>query len=189
MSNKKYLVLAVGIALAAVVTTILVWPRPAEDLPGRELTRSELELRDGRLFVPGEEEPFDGTLVEYFAGQTMKASIEIKDGNAHGVTRGWYESGQVEVEEHFTEGVSHGLRTRWHANGQKRSEVEVVDGKLSGQYAEWYDNGTKAAQAYLVDGKADGLSEAWHRSGKLKSRVKLNHGEVVSREYFEEDPS
>jgi antitoxin component YwqK of YwqJK toxin-antitoxin module len=34
-------------------------------------------------------------------------------------SRGWYENGQLEVEEQFVQGTSHGSRTRWYATAKK----------------------------------------------------------------------
>ena len=154
--------------------------------PVVERTRDQLEQRDGKLFEPEASEPFTGMLVEYYPEKKPKIAIEIQDGRPHGLSCGWYENGQMEVEERFVSGVSHGQRTRWHENGQKRSEAQIENGQITGKFFKWHDNGQKAAEATLVNGKPDGVSEAWHESGAPKSRVELRDGEIVSKEYFAE---
>ncbi len=162
--------------------------RPRTESPVlAERTRSELDLRDGVLFPVDSNEPFEGTLVEYYPGKVKKAAIEIRGGRAHGVTRGWFENGQQEVEEHFRNGVSHGLRRRWYADGQRKSETKIVEGVVSGRYIKWHENGEKAIEMTLVDSEADGLSLAWHPSGKLKSRAIMDEGEIVEQEFFEDE--
>ncbi len=152
----------------------------------RELARHQFDLREGILYAKGESEAFNGTLAETFPGGAKRIAIVIRDGGAHGVSRGWYENGQLEVEENFVRGVSHGRRTRWHANGATKSEARIVDGAIEGVFTRWHDNGQKAAVAIMVDGVSHGVSEAWHASGARKSRVVLEAGEVVSSEFFED---
>lgn len=172
----------------AVAACILFAPRgadPASAAP-RELPRSELELRDGVLYAQGESLPFDGVLLEHFPGGTRRVAIEIRHGVAHGLSRGWHENGQREVEEHFVDGISHGSRTRWYPNGEKKSACEIVDGRIEGTFTRWHDNGQVAAVVTMANGVAQGVSEAWYPSGARKSRVVLEAGEVVSREFFDD---
>ena len=152
-------------------------------LPPSEVLRSDLELReDKRLYQHGSSEAFSGLLVENFSGEARKLEIEIHHGKAHGSSRGWFENGQIEVEETFIEGVSNGLRTRWYESGQKRFQAEIVDGVIEGPYVEWHDNGTKAVAMSLKNGVTDGLAETWYPSGARKSRFHYAAGTVAKRE-------
>ncbi len=184
-------VLIVGAALLTCAAIFSFWtgsrsPEPPGELLRSEFPRSALILRDGTLFAPGESRPFCGRLVENFGAGRRKLEIEISEGKAHGRSRGWYESGQLEVHETFLHGVSHGQRTRWHPNGKRKSLAQIEAGKIEGSYTEWYDNGQKAVEMNLVRGRPEGLAEAWHRPGSLKSRVHFVHGKQVSREFWDE---
>ena len=179
--------LALGLVVLIAVFAMLR-QKPARATAVREQRRDALELRDGALFIKGDSKPFDDVLFDNFATNTRKLAIEIQHGKANGLSRGWYETGQLEVEEAFSEGISHGLRTRWHTSGQKRSETQIARGKLEGRHTEWHDNGQKAVEMSLTDGQADGSAEAWHPSGALKSRTHFQAGKIVSREFFD-DPS
>ena len=176
-----------GVALAALLALALWWPRASVVEPD-ERTRAELELRDGVLFLPASEIPFSGLLVEKYTGDRPKLAIGIHLGRAHGLSRGWYENGQLEVEETFVRGVSHGRRTRWHANGAKKSQAEIVEGVITGWFTQWHENGTRAAAVPLLDGEPHGLAEAWHPSGALKSRVVFDRGEPAAQEFFPDGP-
>jgi antitoxin component YwqK of YwqJK toxin-antitoxin module len=165
------------------IAAVLIWrPAPA----ARHLTRAELDLREGVLFAKGEGKPFNGVMVERYSADQQKLTIEIANGKAHGLSRGWFENGQLEVEERFANGISHGPRTRWHMTGQKKSEARIEQGQLSGPYVEWHENGTKAVQMELVAGKAEGLAEAWHPSGALKSQTRFRAGEIIERHFFDD---
>lgn len=189
-TRSKVTIAGAGLALVFALAVLPGWfaPDPVEEMRNtlRECMRSELELREGVLFVKGESTPFEGTMVEVFPGGVRRIAIAIQDGRPHGISRGWYENSQLEVEEHFVHGVSHGLRTRWFANGVRKSEAQIADGKVEGTFTRWHENGQLAVEARMVGGVADGLSKAWHPTGKLKSRVVLKRGEVVEREFFDQ---
>ena len=185
MSNKLKVILLLALLATAIV---VFWPHQDDAAITGERTRDQLELREGDvLFVKETNEIFNGLLVEYYPDKVKKVAIEVTEGKPHGVSRGWYDNGQQEVEEHFVKGLSHGKRTRWYDNGTKKSEAEIDNGKIVGTFIKWHENGQKAAEAKMVDGKPDGLSQAWHPSGELKSQVTLKAGEIVSKEYWEDD--
>ena len=187
MSSKRCIAIAT-IAGAVVALIFVVTSRRDEEpsLAREELTRAELDLRDDVLYKKGSEKPFGGTLVEHYPEMKLKLAIEIRDGKPNGLSRGYYEDGKQEVEEHFEAGISNGTRIRWYQNGEKKSEAQIVDGKIEGTFTRWHDNGQKAAEAQMVAGEPHGLSQGWHRSGARKSRVELEHGNVVSKQFWDD---
>jgi antitoxin component YwqK of YwqJK toxin-antitoxin module len=64
--------------------------------------------------------------------------------------------------------------------------VQIVDGKIEGLFTRWHENGKKAAVAHMVAGVPHGVSVAWYPSGARKSRVVLEAGKVVSRQFFDD---
>lgn len=184
MSSKRNIFL-VAVGVLALAAAALWFNQPSEALVER--TRDQLELRDGTLFAKDSDERFTGILTEYFSGTNKRSSIEILDGKAHGLSRGWHENGQLEVEETFEQGVAHGQRTRWHANGQKKSEAMIMNGELNGRFTQFHPNGQRAAEVNMVAGKPHGESLAWNDAGDLAARVELSAGEIVQQEYFNQD--
>ena len=178
---KRKLIAFAGLAIVAVA--VLLATR-AGRTPPREVLRSDLDLREGVLYLHGSKQPFTGLLVEDFSKGVRKLAIDLRHGKVEGRSHGWFENGQMEVEETFVAGVSHGLRTRWHANGQKKSEEHIEHGVVTGRYIEWHDNGQKAVEMTLKDGHPDGLVEAWHPDGTLKSQTRFESGKIVKREFF-----
>ncbi len=174
-------------ALLLLLAAVCAWIGLARHRIGvRELTIFEVDRRDGLLFAHGEKQPFAGRLIENYSKNVRKAQVEIRNGKAHGLSRGWFDNGQMEVEETFVEGVSHGPRTRWHRNGARKSLAQIEHGKIVGEYTEWHENGKMAVRMTLRDGQPDGQIEAWHPSGALKSRVRFEHGKQVSRQFFDD---
>lgn len=182
--RKKHLVL-VGVAVVAWMAFLAIraWWTPTREVL-REVVRGDLDLREGVLYVHGAKEPFQGVLIEDFSKGVRKLAIDIRQGRADGVSRGWFENGQLEVEETFVAGVSHGLRTRWHANGKKKSEEHIEHGVVTGRYVEWFDNGQKAVEMVLQAGHPEGLAEAWYPDGTRKSQTQFADGKIVKREFF-----
>ena len=155
----------------------------------RELPRSALTLRDGRLYESSttpspDASPFTGVFYENFPSGERKLKIEVRDGKVHGTSVGYFENGQREVLEHFTHGVSNGLRTRWDTEGRKLSEEPIKNGKLNGTFVKWHPNGNKAVQMTMVKGEIDGVAEAWHPDGTLKSKTRFVDGKLINRQFL-----
>lgn len=173
-----------GVAVVALLAIFSFLPK--KNVQTRERYLHELDRRDGMLYPHGEETPFTGLLVQDYEAGVRKAAVEIQGGKAHGVSRGWFDNGQLEVQEHFTEGVSHGLRERWYRNGARRCTALIEAGKVQGEYCEWHDNGQLAVRMNVWDGSPEGEVEAWFPSGALKSRVRFEGGKQVSRAFFDD---
>ena len=178
---RKRSQILIGFLVVAVAALLIV---RALHTPPREAVRSELDLRDGVLYLHGETRPFSGLLVEDFTKGQRKLAIDVRYGKVNGISRGWYDNGQREVEETFVAGVSDGLRTRWHRNGQKKSEEHIEHGHVNGPYVEWYDNGRKAVTMTVRDGQPEGEVMAWYPDGAPKSRSHFAGGKMVDREFF-----
>ena len=186
MWNKRTVLTAGFLACALVAAGVFFWPTPSPPpapVPA-ELPRAGLTLRDGRMCPLAGGGPYTGIMFERSAQGKRLTEVPLKEGLIQGVARGWYDSGQLEVEETYLNGVSQGVRRRWHQNGQLKSEATIVAGKLHGPYTEWHDNGKKAAHLTLVEGKPEGLSEAWHPDGSPKAVVVMKEGKPVKQEFF-----
>jgi hypothetical protein len=183
--NWRSLAISVGGLAGLILLLQLMWPEPAPVMTDRgEWTMADLDLRDGVLHLRTGDEIFNGTLVENYSKDSQKLAIEVRNGVAEGLTRGWYDNGQLEVEETFVNGVSNGTRTRWYDNGTKKSEATIVAGVLNGRFLKWHLNDQKAAEVTMTEGKPHGLALAWYPSGRLKSRVQLDQGVPVEKEFF-----
>lgn len=148
----------------------------------------QLELTDDGLRLREDGDLFTGHLVDFYSGtnQQMKSKSRVEAGKLNGLSTGWFESGQKQVQEHFVQGVSDGKRIKWHENGAKSAEETIKDGELNGLLMKWHDNGQKAESMEMVDGKPHGLAKAWYPSGAVKAIVTLNMGEVETQEFWKD---
>lgn len=168
------------LACVLLVVTVVVWRGWTARVPVEKALRSELELRAGVLYRAAAALPFEGLIVEDWRAGQRRVEVTIGGGRAHGLSRGWYENGQIEVEEHFVHGVSHGTRTRWFAEGGKKSQVEIRQGQLSGTFREWHPNGQLARETPLRNGVAHGEVKSWDVAGKLTGTAQVSHGQKVA---------
>ncbi len=184
MPNKpswRLRLLGVGALVAiALVTGWLLREKSAP--PSATALRTDLVLRDGALFRAGAAQPFSGLLISDWRPGQRRTEITIREGRAHGLSRGWYENGQLEVQETFVKGVSDGTRTRWYAEGGKKSEVKIRAGELTGVFREWHPNGRLARETPLEGGVAHGEVRAWDAQGKPSGTALVEHGKRVSRQ-------
>lgn len=162
--------------VVAVLIVVLAWRYWVARWPEEVVLRPELELREGQLYRPGGSEPFFGLLVENWRPNQRRVEVTIRDGRADGLSRFWYENGQMEVKEHFVRGVSNGQRTRWYADGGKKSEVLIKEGQLVGVFREWHANGQLARETPLSGGVADGEVKSWDELGKALRSTRVKNG-------------
>lgn len=169
---------AVAVVLAVVAMT--VWATRDQRRAPAVAQRAELDLREGVLFRKGEPGPFTGLLVAEWRPGVRRTEVTIRAGRAHGRTRGWFENGRLEVEEHFRHGLSHGLRTRWYPDGAKKSQVTVRDGQLAGVFREWHANGRLARETPLVEGAPHGLVRSWNEHGEPAGTAQVERGRRIT---------
>ena len=80
-----------------------------------------------------------------------------------GKWQNWYENGQLQSEQTFTnEGRPTGVLKTWYPSGKTESVVDY-----SGQKSEyWFENGTKQSEGpILTDGTPVGNWTGWHSNG------------------------
>lgn len=154
--------------------------------PPARLTIEELVQRSGVWYLKSTDQPFTGIMFEPNGKDKLLSEIQLEEGLAHGIARGWYPSGQLEVEEPFSRGKSNGTRKRYHENGKIRSIATISEGVLDGPFKEYHDNGQLAVEMTLVKGFGQGPSRAWYPSGKLKAEVTLVEGNPTEAQYYED---
>ena len=101
--------------------------------------------------------------------------VTLKDGLENGLSRGWYENGQMEYEENYKEGVEDGLHREWHANGQLLSEGNYKDGVEDGLFREWSADGQLLSEENYKDGVL--ISEkCWDWDGNEVECIEIEEG-------------
>lgn len=151
-----------------------------------EVPRSSLVLKDGRLYRPSQSAPFTGTVVEHYPAARLQSRSVVSNGLLHGLSEGWYTNGVRQVAENFVGGFSEGVRLKWYSDGAKLSEAAISAGKLNGTFRRWHESGQLAEQIELRDDQPHGESLAYYPSGFLKTRLRMERGQLVTTESFKD---
>jgi antitoxin component YwqK of YwqJK toxin-antitoxin module len=151
-----------------------------------EVPRTQLELRSNRLHQIGASNAFNGWMVEYYPDGALRSRSAVTNGLLHGLSQGWHTNGQLQVSEYFVAGISHGPRSKWYPSGSKQSEAHIADGRLNGPFRRWHENGTLSEKVEFVADQPEGLSLAYFPSGFLKARATMQHGQPLSREFWQD---
>jgi len=145
---------------------------------------TEVETREGRVWLKGTNVLFTGVMRETYTNGTVKAEATVRDGRLEGPTRGFYASGRLQVEEHFVGGVSDGVRRRFHEDGTPKSAEEISQGRLHGKSERFHPNGKLAERGTYREGQPDGLAESWDAAGQPVARVRFEQGKVVEQTFL-----
>ncbi len=156
-------------------------PTTVEPVSTREVPRSILALREGRLYAEGETAPFTGLMVEHYPSGEPRSRTQVAAGWLHGLSEGWFTNGVRQVREEFRDNVADGLRTRWYPDGTKAAETPIVNGKVHGLHRRWHANGRLSAEVEMRDDQPDGWSRAFGEDGSLVAEVRMEKGRVVER--------
>jgi antitoxin component YwqK of YwqJK toxin-antitoxin module len=159
-------------------------------------TVNEEEVRKlaGLTLLKSTEEPFTGTVLEYYNNEQKKEERNYKDGKLHGTWTEWYENGKILAKGEFTEGE--GIWTMFYENGQKKMQIIQLDkgdgetrwhenGKREyhreGVFERWYEyypNGQQREISSMIEGKPNGTWTKWYENGQKKSEVNFKGGKL-----------
>jgi antitoxin component YwqK of YwqJK toxin-antitoxin module len=78
----------------------------------------------------------------------------------------WFENGQLQAEENYTDGTRTGVQKSWYSDGKHESEIDLNG--LKAFY--WFANGQKQSEGSILNnGTPVGLWVAWHENGVKNS--------------------
>jgi antitoxin component YwqK of YwqJK toxin-antitoxin module len=184
--QSRRMVLSVALSLVVLIGIGVwlkgYWGKPGES--GSEKTLEELDLREGRLYLADQEILFTGYLIENYPNDDLRARSRVVEGMLHGISEGFYENGQREVQEEFRNGETHGKRLKWYESGAQLSEATAIEGELHGVFRRWHENGQLAEEIPMEKGQPSGLSRAFHLDGSLKALALMTNGAVVKSRHW-----
>jgi antitoxin component YwqK of YwqJK toxin-antitoxin module len=107
-----------------------------------EIPKTEVYTRGGLVYEVGAKEPFSGIVVgrgrESYHKRRLKFERTYVNGLQEGVTKYWYDDGQLESVIPFKKGQVEGVVIRYYSNGNKRSKVHYVNGLRGGKAGEMF---------------------------------------------------
>ena len=165
----------------------------------KEIYIEEVVERGGLIYEVNSDEPFTGSVVDYWDNNQLESRREYKNGIPNGLTEEYYKNGQVEYKRTFKDGLPiDGYYEEYHYNGNLKSKFNVKDGEVFGLRENFYSDGklesklnfntnSVISESFYKDGTLrersnskkgimDGLFEEFYENGNLKSRVNYKNG-------------
>ena len=130
-------------------------PDRVEDATADGVNWLTLQKRNGIMYLPTENTPFNGLAVSWYGRGRKQFKVTLKDGKMEG------------------------LWTKWNVNGQKTEEANYKKGKKDGLWTWWFENGQKSRKATYKDGKRDGFEIYYNEDGTEESRYTQKDGQLV----------
>ncbi len=96
----------------------------------------------------------DGYSFLYYAdGKTIQLEVPYVSSKKHGVSRKYFDNGQVYSETPYQEDTMHGTRKTYYRSGQLKSAIDYFEGKPSAGLVEYYQSGNQKRTPQIVYSK------------------------------------
>jgi hypothetical protein len=121
---------------------------------------------------------------EYYENGNIKSQAEIKNNLQHGITKVYYEEGQLYKVLNFDSGLQVDTMIIYYQNGQIQEISEIKDNLKNGSYREYFEDGSPKAEGWVKNGIPNGI---WKINDKGDSEPRFSYfknGELQSS--FEE---
>ena len=150
-----------------------------------ELSSDDVEYRQNEegellLYEIGEEEPFEGIIVDEYDNGHTNCKIEFKDGLRDGNFTFWRENEIPLSKGRYKNGLRHGKFTAYGGAGELLSEKTYANGKLNGPCNFYYRYSNDEVERFFEE-----LEEKDFEIGELKAQSKIRY----SCEFADDAPS
>jgi len=108
--------------------------------------------------------------------KTIKEKTTYINGVRNGLSKQYYDNGQLEIIINYKNGKKDGLSEYWFKSGKFSGIRNYKNGKLDGLLEEWYENGILYGKGYYKNNKRDGLFETRYINGQLEDRINYKNG-------------
>jgi antitoxin component YwqK of YwqJK toxin-antitoxin module len=89
------------------------------------------------------------------------------DGELHGITKSYYESGELESLETMQHGLFEGPYQRFYVDGRVANEGQYVNNEMSGLWKRYFETGELMEEVNFAKNEENGPFRLYHKNGKL----------------------
>ena len=130
-----------------------------------------------------------------------------RSGKLHGITKEYYETGELKTEEHYKmgnliakkefrrdgkpvyemkleDGKRQETQLQYYTTGELFRERALIDGLRHGLEIDYYRDGAKKAERNYINGKKEGSAKGFHNNGKVQGDWIFENGEPVLATIF-----
>lgn len=117
-----------------------------------------------------------GEEIYYYSNRKLpKLSLSWYEGQVQGISRSWYDSGQLESQREFNNNARHGLCTAWYRDGSLMLIEEYLHDKL--QKGEYHARGDSSPVSRISNGK--GVCTLFDEEGNLIKKIQYQDGKPL----------
>ena len=129
-----------------------------------------LERRaDGLWYNPGSQTPYTGKAERTHFDGARVSEVSYLKGRQHGLSRFWYNNGNIRSTFSYNTGVLDGNSTYYYRNGNIQNLTYYRQGVKHGLAIDWWPEGKKSFVESYVNGFPEGVWRSWWPNGKLAS--------------------
>ncbi len=119
---------------------------------------------------------FSGYLFQLYPSADTALVISFIDGVQEGITRKWYDNGQLAESRLYVQGKKEGVHQAWWQDGKPKFIFEVSDDAYTGELKEWYSTGQLAKEFHYKNGQEEGAQKMWWADGRLRANYMVRNG-------------
>lgn len=118
-------------------------------------------------------EGYSGEVFQCLEDCKVRYWCNYKDGKKEGLSRNWYENGQLYNERNYKDGERDGLETDWYDSGILQSKQKFKDGRRVGTFRGWWESNGKLQYEYEYSESGDGQLDGWYYEYYEDADVKI----------------
>jgi antitoxin component YwqK of YwqJK toxin-antitoxin module len=139
--------------------------------------------RDGKPLAKGSLKKGNGTLIKYNEMGYVTKTIEYKHGLQNGMSRAYFQNGNIQSEHLFKNGVQDGIQKYYYVKGGLCSESVIENGMVKGSMKIYYPNGKLWTEQIYVDGDLWNVKTLLDTAGKPMDHGTFSNGYGVLKLY------
>lgn len=143
---------------------------------------SQIEDRDGLLYLQGEDELFSGKIVDTLAQRILE--YEVVDGKKNGEFKISSISGAVMMAGNIKNNLNEGLWRYYYPNGQVESAGNFEKNLSVGKWIWYFENGKIREVGYYKSGKKDGDWTIYNEEGDVARKIYFKDGRITDDKDF-----
>ncbi|EHI79400.1 hypothetical protein HMPREF9093_00328 [Fusobacterium sp. oral taxon 370 str. F0437] len=132
-----------------------------------KISIENIEVRQEKLFIKGEETPITGTLEKKYPSGKIEATLEVVDGKLNGKTYIYYETGIVKKEENYVNSLMEGVVRTYYPSGRLLSQVNFKNDKEEGLMKGYFETGKLEIEIPYENGQVTGIEKKTMKKEKL----------------------
>lgn len=119
----------------------------------------------------------NGTYTEQHPNGTIKFEAPVKDSQANGLTKSYYENGNVNAIRNFVDGSVDGEYQVFYESGELYLSGQAKNGKKVGTWKSYYKSGNLLEEAHYTEDGNHGKN--YYEDGTLKADFNWIYGKSI----------